>query len=142
MRTLLALLTLASAGLAAPVPKEIKETPREKLQGEWVIVSLDSGAGQQEQTGDFASFTLAIKGDKLTTNTSSGQGYKNETVVYDFAASPMRIDVHTGTSVTPGIFKFEDGKLYWCHAQQNAARPTEFKGGDGRHCTIWKRAVK
>jgi len=142
MRTLLALALLPLPAFAAPVPKELKQTPRDRLQGKWVIVSLDSGAGQQVQTDTFAGFTLTIEGDKLTTATTGGAGYKNETVVYDFLALPMRIDLKSETSTTKGIFKFEDGLLSWCHTGQNKPAPTEFKGGGGNYCFIWKRPAK
>ncbi len=142
MRTLLAFALLTLPAIAAPVPKELKQSPRDRLQGKWVIVSLDSGGGQQVQTGDFAGFTLTIDGDKLTTATTTGAGYKNVTVVYDFDARPMRIDIKTETSTTNGIFKFEDGLLYWCHAGQNMPAPTEFTGGGGHYCFIWKRPAK
>ena len=142
MRTLLAFALLTLPAIAAPVLKELKQTPRDRLQGKWVIVSLDSGGGQQVQTGDFAGFTLTIDGDKLSTATTTGAGYRKVTVVYDFDARPMRVDVKTETSTTPGIFKFEDDRLYWCHAGQNMPAPTEFIGGGGSHCFIWKRAAK
>ena len=142
MRTLLAFALLTLPGFAAPVPKELKQTPRDRLQGRWVIVTMDTGGGQKVQDGDFAGFTLTIEGDKLSTATTGGAGYNKVTVVCDLDAKPMRVDVKAETSTTPGIFKFEDGQLYWCHAQQNAAAPTEFKGGNGCHCFIWKRAGK
>ena len=51
----------------------------------------------------------------------------------------MKMNVQDGI---PGIFKFEDDKLYWCHGQSGAACPTEFKGGSGNHCFVWKRTDK
>jgi len=142
MRTLLALAALSIPAWAAPVPKELRKTNLEQLQGKWCIVSLDSGGGQQVQTGDFAGFTLTIDGDKLSTATTSGAGYNRVAVVWDFEAKPMRIDVQSETSTTPGIFKIDDGRLWWCHAQQNAAAPKDFKGGNGNHCFIWKKSDK
>ena len=141
-----ALLTLALFGIgafAAPVPKEVrKQSPRDQLQGDWVIVSLDEGSGQQVQTGVFEDFTLVIDGDKISTSTKGGQGWKNVTVVHDFSAKPMRMDVHDGLSVFAGIFKFEDGRLHWCKSQPGQPVPTEFQGSKGTYCFIWKRAEK
>ena len=144
MRTLLTLSILCAAASAAPVPKEVsKKTAMEQLQGKWVIVTLDGGSGAQVQTGDFAGFTLTIEGDKLSTATTAGAGYKTVTVKYDFAAVPMQVNVQDGGGrATPGIFKFEDDKLYWCHGQSGGACPTEFKGGNGNHCSVWKRPDK
>ncbi len=144
MRTLLALSMFCATASAAPVPKEIaKKSPFERIQGKWVIVTLDGGSGPQVQTGDFAGFTLTLDGDKLSTATTGGAGYKNVIVKFDFAALPMQVNVQdSGGRVTPGIFKFEDDKLYWCHGKSGEACPTEFKGGRGNHCFVWKRADK
>ena len=87
MRTLSILALLCATQSAAPVPKEFaKNSPLERLQGTWAIVTLDGGSGPQVQTGDFAGFTLAIDGDKLSTATTTGAGYKNVTVKFDFTA--------------------------------------------------------
>ena len=91
MKALLALALLGIGAFAAPVPKEVKkQSPLEQLQGKWVIVSLDSGSGQQVQTGDLATLTLKITGDKFSAVTSGGLGSVNEaaTLVFDFSADP------------------------------------------------------
>lgn len=142
MRSLLAIALVGATAFAAPVPKELKRSPRDRLQGQWVIVSLDTSAGQQVQTDVFAGVTLTFEGDKLSTATPGGAGYKNETAIFDFDALPMRIDIKTETSTTKGIFKFEDGQLHWCHTGQSKPAPTEFKGGAGNYCFIWIRPAK
>ena len=143
-----ALLTLALFGIgafAAPVPKEVrKQSPRDLLQGNWVIVSLDAGSGQEVQTADLATLTLTIAGDKFSARTNGGLGSKNAiaTMVFDFSANPMRMDVKTDTGIADGIFKFEDGQLFLCHAQPGIPAPTEFKGANSYSCSIRKRAEK
>lgn len=142
MRTLLVLSLLGATAFAAPVPKELQQSLRERLQGRWVLVTMDTGGGQQVQEGDFAGYTLTIEGDKFTSVSPGGAGYKDATAVYDFRSHPMRIDIKTDSQAAKGIFKFEDGLLYWCRATENGPTPTEFKGGAVNICYIWKRAAK
>ena len=143
MRTLLALVLLALPTFAAPVPKELKQPPPwDRLQGRWVIVTMDTGGGQEVQEGDFAGFTLTIEGDKLTSTSPGGAGIKDAIVVYDFRAHPMRIDLKSDSYAGKGIFKFEDGQLYWCRSSENGPTPTEFKSGGVNICYIWKRQEK
>jgi len=143
VRTLLTLAVLAATASAAPVPAEAKRTPLDKMQGKWIIVSIDNGRGPIEPTGDFGTYTLTLEGDKLTTATATGTLYDKLPVKGDFKADPMQLTVaFGGDSSLPGIFKFEDGQLHWCHAQAGQPRPTEFRGGNGDQYFVWKRIGK
>ena len=94
------------------------------------------------QTGDLATLTLTITGEKFSAVTTCGAGYKNVALEFDFSAKPMRMEIDAEMSVTTGIFKFEDGELHWCSAHPGKPAPTEFRGGDGCASYIWKRAEK
>ena len=143
MRTVLTLLLIAASGIAAPVPVEAKRTPLDKMLGEWIIVSIDNGQGPIEPTGDFATYTLTIEGDKLSTATTGAPAYQKLPVTCDFKTDPMQLSVQFGgDSSLAGIFKFEKDRLHWCHAQAGKPRPTEFKGGNGDQSFIWKRVGK
>ena len=137
MRTLLTLLLVGTTAFAAPVPKEVKKSPLGLLQGKWVIVTMDSGTGQKVQTDDFEMYNLTIEGEKLSSAYRHGPICQNAPMTFDFEAMPMRMTVAGMTY----IFKFENDQLWKCHGQGNAI-PTEFKGGDGRYCTVLKRADK
>ena len=143
MRTILTLQLFAATALSAPVPADAKRTPLDKMQGKWIIVTLDRGEGPIEPTGDFASYTLTLDGDKLSTATAISPAYSKLPVTCDFKTDPMQIDVQFGgDSSLRGIFKFEKDRLHWCHAQAGKPRPTEFRGGAGDQYFIWKRAGK
>ena len=143
MRTLLVLALLTAPAFAAPVPKEANRTPLDQIQGKWTIVTLDRGEGPIEPRGDFATCTLTIEGDKLSMATALAPLYDRLPLTCDFKVVPMQMDVRFGgDSSLPGIFKFEAGKLHWCHAQAGKSRPTEFKGGNGDQYFIWKRDGK
>ena len=145
MRLFLTNLLLCATGIAAPVPVEAKKTPLDKMQGKWIIVTVDRGNGPNAPMGDFATYTLTIEGNKLSTATTLAPAYDKLPVKCDFKTEPMRIDVQFGGDKTlPGIFKLDDGKLYWCHARPGEPRPTEFKGDSEEciTCFVWQRADK
>ena len=143
MRSVLMLLLFTASAFAAPIPAEAKRTPLEKMQGEWIIVSLDRGDGPIEPTGDFATYTLSLDGDKLSTRTTISPAYQKLPVKCDFKSDPMQLNVQFGgDSSLAGIFKFEKDQLHWCHAQAGKPRPMEFKGGNGDQYFIWKRVGK
>jgi len=143
MRTLSILAVFAVTSLAAPVPQEAKRTPLDRMQGNWIIVSLDRGNGPIEPSGDFATYTLTIEGDKLSTATALSGAYQKLAVKCDFKTDPMQLNVaFGGDSSLAGIFKFEKEQLHWCHAQAGKPRPTEFRGGNGDQYFIWKRVGK
>jgi uncharacterized protein (TIGR03067 family) len=142
MRTLLSLSLFTAIAFGAPVPPEAKKTPLDKMQGGWIIVSLDNGQGSIEPMGDFATYTLTIEGDKLSTRTTAAPAYRKLPVKCDFKSDPMQLNVQFGDSSLPGIFKFDKDRLHWCHAQAGKPRPTEFRGGNGDQYFIWKRIEK
>ena len=143
MRTLLAIAIVIAPASAAPVPVEAKKTPLDAMQGMWIIVSLDRGDGPIIPNGDYASYTLTIERDKLSTRTDMSEAYSKLPVKCDFKTDPMQMNVQFGgDSNLAGIFKFEKDQLHWCHSQAGKPRPTEFRGGNGDQYFIWKRVGK
>ena len=143
MRILLALAFFAAVASGAPVPKEAKLTPLDKIQGKWIIVSLDRGEGPIVPDGDFATYTLTIDGVTISTATASATAYPKVRAKFDLKSDPMTMTMpFGGDKVIPGIIKLEGDKLHWCHAQAGKERPTEFRGGNGDQYFIWKRPGK
>ena len=139
---ILALAGLGASALAAPVPKEAKKTPLEQLQGKWLIVSVDRGEGQKSPPVELEAFTLSFEGGKLSTSTGTEALRQRLVVTCDFATTPMQMDVQFGSRKVAGIFRLEDGKLFWSHGLPDAARPKEFKGGNGDKSFIFKAVDK
>jgi uncharacterized protein (TIGR03067 family) len=134
------LLVIASAVLAAPVPKAAKKkSDLELLEGRWEIVTLDTGGGLQVQTGDFATFTLTVKDGKLSTATKSSPGYTSLPFRIDESQSPKHLDIETPNQSMSCLYEVDGDTLRWCHPQPGQPRPTELKGGNGSYLFVWKR---
>lgn len=141
MRTLLALALVGAGAFAAPVPKEAKKTPLDKLQGKWVIVSIDRGEGPIEPSGDFATYTLTVTGVNISTATALAPAYPKVSAKFDFESDPMTMIMpFGGDKVIPGIIKIDGDRLEWCYAPSGGAAPTEFQGSSDYTHIIWKRA--
>lgn len=137
MRTpLLCLVAFAGSVVAAPVPKAVKVTDDAKaLDGRWVRVTLDSGAGPKaddSQTIMIKDGTVAAKGDTAAV-----------AFTLDATQSPKQLNVlwKSWKNPAPYIYELDGDTLRWCHAQEGQPRPTEFKGGGpgGQMCSVWKR---
>jgi uncharacterized protein (TIGR03067 family) len=139
-RLLASLLAFAPLVVAAPVPKVVaKMSDAELLEGRWECVTLDGGQGPKaDQNATLYWFT--VRDGKLTTGHGDGKGYDGVTFKLDPEPSPKRIDITSGGVVLPCIYKLEDDTLTWCHPQDKQPRPTEFKGGNGHYCFVFKRA--
>lgn len=138
MRTL-ALLLLAATALAAPVPKVVaKKTDAELLEGRWECVTLDGGQGPKADK-ESAMYWFTVRDGKLTTGYGDGKGYDAVTFKLAPDQSPKQIDITSGGVVLPCIYKLDDDTLTWCHPQDKQPRPTEFKGGNGHYCFVFKR---
>jgi uncharacterized protein (TIGR03067 family) len=119
-----------------PVKEELK-----KLQGEWVIVSVEPATkadGEQSQR-------VVVTGSEWKT-TRTPRAF---TVRVDNGKSPKHLDLVSDAKgkerTWQGIYKIEGDKLTFCRA--NAAgtgvkRPTEFKAGPGVELMVFKRADK
>jgi uncharacterized protein (TIGR03067 family) len=137
MRTFVVLTSICALASAAPVQKEIKQTPLDRLQGKWVIVSMDRGEGQKAPADDSTGYTMTFDGEKFSSSNGAMAIFQNVAVKFDFDAKPMRMTI----GGLMYIFKFEDGQLWKCHGQGGVFL-TEIKGGSGCYCTVMKRAEK
>jgi uncharacterized protein (TIGR03067 family) len=123
---MVAALGLALAGLGQGLWADEKDTEPtgdlKQMQGEWI-----SKEDQGESVWTF-------KGNRLTLKTSVGRNYEIELKV-DEKAEPIKAidlkgmaDSPNGANYdAPGIYKFEDDKLFICFGSPQAGRPTEFK---------------
>lgn len=133
-------LMLAPPLVAAPVPKAVaKKTDAELLEGRWECVTLDGGSGPDGGKGS-TDYWFTVRDGKLYTGVGESKGYDAVTFKLDPDQSPKRIDITSGGVVLPCIYKLEDDTLTWCHPQDKQPRPTEFKGGNGCYCFVFKRA--
>ena len=134
-------LALISSAIAAPVPKALKkQDDLAKLQGTWEIVSLDTGAGSQVQTGDFATFKLIVTEEKLSSSVQSGGGWKNLSIKLDPTATPKRLDLEISPgNWSPCIYEFDGETLKFVEASGGKIPPAEFLGGNGNNYFVWKK---
>jgi uncharacterized protein (TIGR03067 family) len=133
-----AVLLLAGGLNAAGDKKEDKD----KLQGEWTVVSMDL-SGMKLEGDDLKKLQpLTIKGNDWTA--PSGGKF---TIKLDPAKNPKQIDLQMEkggqTSTWPGIYKIEGDTFTFCRSQgPDGERPKEFKSGDGVALLVFKRAGK
>jgi uncharacterized protein (TIGR03067 family) len=116
--------------VAAPAPKTADEPPPAKLEGEWVVESMDGPKTDAEGTGAitarFADGKVAIKEPKRE---------KAEVAAYtvDLTKKPATIDIRPDQGpkdqVILGIIEVKGDTLKLCFAHGGMGdRPTEFKG--------------
>ncbi len=138
------LLVVSVALLLAAEPKDEAKKELEKLQGEWVMASLevDGKAVPQEKLRDT---TLTIKGDKYIV---SVKDTKHEvTITLDPSQKPKAIDMAfpdggNAPKIGKGIYKIDGDTLMLCRAQMpDQTRPTEFGTwpNTGYFLVTWKR---
>jgi uncharacterized protein (TIGR03067 family) len=135
---LLCLLALPLVAVAAPVPKALKKPSDAKLiEGVWHRVSLDRGDGQLNTTKHW----IQVTGDQFLRGEESGPAYLFAAVALDPTQSPKHLDVIRDGAVTVRyIYHLDGDTLTLSHGPSDQPRPTEFKGGDGQYCSVWKRA--
>jgi uncharacterized protein (TIGR03067 family) len=126
IRTLLASLLLASAGVAADADAEVKA-----FAGNWVIA--DAQLDGRDHTDDFQEMKLAIEGTRFTIKLEGNDDVG--TFKLDPAKSPKWIDITTSPKgafkgkTLPGIYKWDGDKLVLCLHADATARPTKFDAG-------------
>jgi len=136
---LLAACLFAGGVMAAPVPKAIrnKQTDADLLAGRWEIVSED--AGNQLKLNDSTMYVL-IEDGRVSTGRATRAGYVYRPLQIDDSHSPKRLDVeYEPGKFVPYIYELDGDTLKWCQSQPHQARPTEFKGGGGHYCFVYKR---
>lgn len=137
MRTLALIALSAAALLAAPVPKQVKKaSDADLMRGRWESVSLDSGSGPKPDK----RFLLVGDGTMSMTNDAPSDATAGP-LKLDPDQSPKHLDVtwKGWGKAQLYIYTLDGDTLTMCHAQDNQPRPTEFKGGNGAHCFVFKR---
>jgi len=143
MRIAIVLLFAVSLSVAAPVPKEVKKSDAELLEGQWEVVMQDRGDGPKAPTGDVAKYLWVFKEGKLHVGKAGDEG-PPRVLKLDPTASPKELDFGWGeAAMNPAIYKIDEDTLTICHGWHGQKRPTEFKGeGDGkRDCYVLKRVT-
>lgn len=114
--------------IAAEPTKEAKKD-LEKLQGEWVMASLEVD-GKEVPLEKLQGTTLTIKGDKYIVDV---KGKKHEvTITLDPGQKPSAIDMAfpdgpNAPKIGKGIYKIEGNTWVLCRAQATENdRPTQF----------------
>ena len=126
MRTLLLLLLMALPGSAAPVPKELKRSDADRMQGHW-----------KEETGTRWYFD----GEKLFaggTDTAENKGHEYNVVLRSDRAMREFDLGNMGTVQFSGIYEFLDGELRFAYRSGND-RPRDFTAAPGKYIQGLKR---
>jgi uncharacterized protein (TIGR03067 family) len=120
----------AHAGSADPEPPLTNAEALKKMQGRWEIVSLEFD-GTPAGASDDASMVVIEKDRLVIKGASRHEPY---TFKLDAGARPPRIDLtfdRPQSRPSPGIFKFEAGKLIIVNGGVGEARPSKFDGKTG-----------
>jgi len=113
--------------LGADAPENAKGE-REKLQGTWVVESLEND-GKQEAVAADKKMTMVFTGDKYTFK--GGDVNYQGTFKLDPTKDPKHMDT-TGTQEgdkafkTEGIYKLEGDRLTICWTEDAGKRPASF----------------
>ena len=106
------------------------EGDKEKLQGTWLLVSMQISGSDRYDAGQGMKWTFS--GDKLT-GTGKLDGEEKAapgTFAIDPSKDPKTIDLRFDDKITyKGVYKFEDGRLKVCYHAGD--RPTEFASRAG-----------
>jgi uncharacterized protein (TIGR03067 family) len=113
-----------------------------QLHGEWTMVS-GSADGQPMPDEMAKQMKRVCKGDELTVFMAGNTFFKAK-LTLDATKTPRTIDYAMTEGVTkgkkqPGIYELNGDTLKSCFAKPGADRPTDFKPGEGRTVSIWKR---
>ncbi len=114
-----------------------KKDDKDKLQGEWMVVSMEVSG---KQVANVKDLKVVVQDNEWT----SPQGLKF-TFVIDATTSPKQLDLQSkmGGRTWPGIYKIDGDRLTFCRSQGSGGeRPTKFKGGPGVVLFQFKRLAK
>jgi len=136
---LLAAGLLMGVALSAPVPKALKNkvTDAELLAGRWEIVSEDEGNDHKRKD---STMYAVFKDGNVSTGSAARTGFVNRPFKVEDGQSHKCLDVeYAPGKFVPYIYELDGDTLRWCHSQPDQPRPTEFKGGRGRYCFVYRR---
>ena len=124
------LLAVAGLLLAADAPKDAANKELDRLQGTWVMESLEID-GKTVPADKIKDATLTIKGDRYITKTG-GKEYVARIARIDPSKKPKEIDMSfpsgpEGDKVAAGIYELDGDRLKLVRAQAaGQPRPTDF----------------
>lgn len=137
--TALAALTISClwAADSEAIKKEMAQ-----LQGEWSMVS-GSADGQPMPEAMRTQMRRVCKGDEVTVRMGD-QMFLKAKITIDPTKKPKTIDYEMTDGVTKGrkqsgIYELEGYTFKSCFTKPGADRPTDFKPGEGRTVSVWKR---
>ena len=140
----IALVTVAGVSLARAEENEAAKKDKEKLQGEWSMVSGTSD-GQEIPEEYRKQMKRACKGDELTV-TVGEQLVMKAKITLDASTKPKTIDYEVTDGPNKGkkqlgIYELDGDTLKSCFAAPGDERPKEFtsKEGEKRIFSVWKR---
>lgn len=133
---------LAAVSVAWAGENETAKKDLALLQGEWSMVS-GSADGQSMPDEMLKQMKRVCKGDETTT-TMGGQVFFRAKITLGPSRQPKTIDYQMTEGFTKGkkqlgIYEVEGDTFKACFAKPGAERPTDFKPGDGRTVSVWKR---
>jgi len=138
------LVTVAGVSLARAEENEAAKKDKEKLQGEWSMVSGTSD-GQEIPEEYRKQMKRACKGDELTV-TVGEQLVMKAKITLDASTKPKTIDYEVTDGPNKGkkqlgIYELDGDTLKSCFAAPGDERPKEFtsKEGEKRIFSVWKR---
>jgi uncharacterized protein (TIGR03067 family) len=133
---------LTAAYLAAAAEEKPEKKDQKNLQGEWTMVS-GSADGQPMPAQMLKQMKRVCNGDE-TTITMGEQVFFKAKVKMDSSKSPKTIDYEMTDGFTKGkkqlgIYELNGDTFKSCFSKPGEDRPTDFKPGPGRTCSVWKR---
>jgi uncharacterized protein (TIGR03067 family) len=115
-----------------------------KLQGQWVVVSLEH-RGHPAEPAEFAGQSSVYEKNRWTWN-AGDKVMRRGIITLDSTRTPKAINTwdsdgpHEDETV-PGIYQLDGDTLKLCFAMPGEKRPTEFttKSGTGSFVVVYKR---
>jgi uncharacterized protein (TIGR03067 family) len=137
------LLVVAAPGLGAS-DKDSGEGDLAKLQGQWVVVSLEH-RGHVAEPADFEGQSSVYEKNRWTWKVGD-KVMRRGIITLNSTRSPKAINTwdsdgpHEDETV-PGIYQLDGDTLKLCFAMPGEKRPTEFttKSGTGAFLVVYKR---
>jgi uncharacterized protein (TIGR03067 family) len=122
--------------VAAPAPPEKEKKDEEKIQGTWVVTSVEDG-GRAE--ADKVGVKFVFEGDAVTIKDPRRD--EKAKIKLDPAKKPKAIDITAAEGGGPakmvqGIYEFNGDELKICFTKGAGGRPTEFVSKPDSNVTL------